>query len=163
MDSFRHDGLVFDVRDAGRDRLFRGARILSCGCPLTISGGHTRQLGGEVDGEEALRQAVRRLVGAGADFVKVMATGMCHTDMVAGDQLYEVPMPIVLGHEGAGIVEQIGSSVKKLAIGDHVVLTYMWCGHCRPCLRGDLTYCENFYPLNFGGAREDSGRWRSRR
>jgi aryl-alcohol dehydrogenase len=87
--------------------------------------------------------------------VKVMATGMCHTDMVARDQLYEVPMPIVLGHEGAGIVEQIGSSVKKLAIGDHVVLTYMWCGHCRPCLRGDLTYCENFYPLNFGGARED--------
>ena len=87
--------------------------------------------------------------------VKVMATGMCHTDMVARDQLYEVPMPIVLGHEGAGIVEQIGSSVKKLAIGDHVVLTYMWCGHCKPCLRGDLTYCENFYPLNFGGARED--------
>lgn len=87
--------------------------------------------------------------------VKVMATGMCHTDMVARDQLYEVPMPIVFGHEGAGIVEQIGSSVKKLAIGDHVVLTYMWCGHCRPCLRGDLTYCENFYPLNFGGARED--------
>lgn len=87
--------------------------------------------------------------------VKVMATGMCHTDMVARDQLYEVPIPIVLGHEGAGIVEQIGSSVKKLAIGDHVVLTYMWCGHCGPCLRGDLTYCENFYPLNFGGARED--------
>lgn len=34
-------------------------------------------------------------------------------------------------------------------------LTYMWCGHCKPCLRGDLTYSENFYPLNFGGARED--------
>lgn len=87
--------------------------------------------------------------------VRVMATGMCHTDMVARDQLYEVPMPIVLGHEGAGIVEQIGSSVKKLAVGDHVVLTYMWCNHCKPCLRGDLTYCENFYALNFGGARED--------
>ena len=87
--------------------------------------------------------------------VKVMATGMCHTDMVARDQLYEVPMPIVLGHEGAGIVERIGSGVKKLAAGDHVVLTYMWCSHCKPCLRGDLTYCENFYALNFGGARED--------
>jgi aryl-alcohol dehydrogenase len=75
--------------------------------------------------------------------------------MVARDQLYDVPMPVVLGHEGAGVVEKIGTSVKKVAPGDHVVLTYMWCGHCKPCLRGDLTYCQNFYPLNFGGARED--------
>jgi aryl-alcohol dehydrogenase len=88
--------------------------------------------------------------------VRVVAVGICHTDMVARDQLYDVPLPIVLGHEGAGVVEQIGSSVKKVGAGDHVVLTYMWCGHCKPCLRGDLTYCENFYPLNFGGAREDS-------
>lgn len=87
--------------------------------------------------------------------VKVVAAGMCHTDMVARDQLYDVPLPIVLGHEGAGIVEQAGTGVKKVAVGDHVVLTFMWCGHCKPCLRGDLTYCENFYPLNFGGARED--------
>jgi aryl-alcohol dehydrogenase len=87
--------------------------------------------------------------------VRVVATGMCHTDMVARDQLYDVPLPVVLGHEGAGVVEEVGSSVKKVKAGDHVVLTYMWCGHCKPCLRGDLTYCENFYPLNFGGARED--------
>jgi aryl-alcohol dehydrogenase len=87
--------------------------------------------------------------------VRIVATGMCHTDMVARDQLYTVPMPVVLGHEGAGIVEQVGAGVKKLKPGDHVVLTYMWCGHCIPCLRGDLTYCANFYPLNFGGARED--------
>ncbi|HUM73069.1 MAG TPA: NAD(P)-dependent alcohol dehydrogenase [Nitrosomonas europaea] len=87
--------------------------------------------------------------------VRIVATGMCHTDMVARDQLYEVPLPVVLGHEGSGIVEQIGDGVKKVAVGDHVVLTYMWCGHCRPCLRGDLTYCEHFYALNFGGARED--------
>jgi aryl-alcohol dehydrogenase len=80
---------------------------------------------------------------------------MCHTDMVARDQLYTVPMPVVLGHEGAGVVEGVGTSVKKIATGDHVVLTYMWCGHCTPCLSGHLTYCENFYPLNFGGARED--------
>ena len=87
--------------------------------------------------------------------IRIVATGMCHTDMVARDQLYTVPMPVVLGHEGAGIVEQVGSGVKKLKQGDHVVLTYIWCGHCKPCLNGDLTYCANFYPLNFGGARED--------
>jgi aryl-alcohol dehydrogenase len=87
--------------------------------------------------------------------VRIVATGMCHTDMVARDQLYDVPLPIVLGHEGAGIVERVGNNVKKVAQGDHVVLTYMWCGHCKPCLRGDVTYCANFYALNFGGARED--------
>lgn len=87
--------------------------------------------------------------------IRIIATGMCHTDMVARDQLYSVPLPVVLGHEGAGIVERVGASVKKIATGDHVVLTYMWCGHCKPCLNGDLTYCANFYPLNFGGARED--------
>jgi len=87
--------------------------------------------------------------------IQIVATGMCHTDMVARDQLYTVPMPVVLGHEGAGIVERVGNSVKKISPGDHVVLTYMWCGHCKPCLNGNLTYCANFYPLNFGGARED--------
>lgn len=87
--------------------------------------------------------------------IRIVATGMCHTDMVARDQLYTVPLPVVLGHEGAGVVERVGSSVKKIAPGDHVVLTYMWCGHCTACLNGDLTYCANFYPLNFGGARED--------
>jgi aryl-alcohol dehydrogenase len=87
--------------------------------------------------------------------VRVAAVGMCHTDMVARDQLYDVPLPVVLGHEGSGVIEQIGTDVKKVAVGDHVVLTYMWCGHCKACLRGDLTYCENFYALNFGGARED--------
>ena len=46
--------------------------------------------------------------------VRIVATGMCHTDMVARDQLYTVPMPVVLGHEGAGIVEQVGAGVKKL-------------------------------------------------
>jgi aryl-alcohol dehydrogenase len=87
--------------------------------------------------------------------VRVVATGMCHTDMVARDQLYDVPLPVVLGHEGSGIVERVGRGVRKVAPGDPVVLTYAWCGRCRPCLRGHATYCERFYPLNFGGGRED--------
>ena len=116
-----------------------------------ITGPVVRQKGGPFEVEKLTLEDCR----PEEVLVKVAATGMCHTDMVARDQLYDVPLPIVLGHEGAGVVEAVGSSVKKLAVGDHVVLTYMWCGHCKPCLRGDLTYCENFYPLNFGGARED--------
>ena len=81
--------------------------------------------------------------------VRIVATGMCHTDMVARDQLYTVPMPVVLGHEGAGVVEQVGGNVKKIATGDHVVLTYMWCGHCKPCLNGHLTYCAELLPSEF--------------
>jgi len=87
--------------------------------------------------------------------VRIVATGMCHTDMVARDQVYDVPHPIVLGHEGAGIVETVGEDVRKVAPGDAVVLTYMWCGHCRPCYLGKVYYCENVYPLCFGGARLD--------
>jgi aryl-alcohol dehydrogenase len=116
-----------------------------------ITGATIRQKGGPFQVEKLFLDEPR----PDEVLVRVVATGMCHTDMVARDQLYDVPLPIVLGHEGAGVVEQIGDNVKKVAVGDHVVLTYMWCGHCKPCLRGDLTYCENFYPLNFGGARED--------
>ena len=87
--------------------------------------------------------------------VRIVATGMCHTDMVARDKVYDVPHPIVLGHEGAGIVEAVGEDVRKVAPGDPVVLTYAWCGQCRPCYLGKVFYCENVYPLCFGGARLD--------
>ncbi|WP_286137247.1 MULTISPECIES: alcohol dehydrogenase catalytic domain-containing protein [Mycetohabitans] len=68
------------------------------------------------------------------------------------DQHYPVPLPAVLGHEGAGIVEQVGPTVKDLKAGDHVVLTYGACGHCNPCASGHKAYCKDFYPLNFGGS-----------
>lgn len=57
--------------------------------------------------------------------VRVVATGVCHTDMVVRDQLFPTPLPIVLGHEGAGVVESVGSAVTTVAPGDHVVMTYM--------------------------------------
>ncbi|HWR54052.1 MAG TPA: NAD(P)-dependent alcohol dehydrogenase [Bryobacteraceae bacterium] len=87
--------------------------------------------------------------------IRIVAGGMCHTDMVARDKVYDVPHPIVLGHEGAGIVESVGEDVLKVVPGDPVVLTYMWCGHCKPCYLGKPFYCERAYPLCFGGARED--------
>lgn len=87
--------------------------------------------------------------------VKIVATGMCHTDMVARDKVYDVPHPIVLGHEGAGVVERVGEDVKDVQPGDHVVLSYQPCGHCKPCLLGKPFYCIHTYALCFGGARLD--------
>lgn len=89
--------------------------------------------------------------------VRVVATGMCHTDMVARDQIYPVPQPIVLGHEGAGVVEAVGENVTKVQKGDHVVLSFHSCGACPPCQQGHPAYCENFNDYNFAGARPDDG------
>ncbi|MGY4816020.1 NAD(P)-dependent alcohol dehydrogenase [Pseudomonas chlororaphis subsp. piscium] len=87
--------------------------------------------------------------------VRMIATGMCHTDLIIRDQYYPVPLPAVLGHEGAGIVEAIGPQVGSLAVGDHVVLTYGSCGHCSPCNQGLTSYCVDFYELNFGDSTGD--------
>ncbi len=87
--------------------------------------------------------------------VRIVATGMCHTDIVIRDQVYPVPLPIVLGHEGAGVVESVGAGVRKVAPGDHVVLSFMSCGHCARCAAGEPAYCAKGHPLCFGGARED--------
>lgn len=87
--------------------------------------------------------------------VRVVATGMCHTDLIVRDQWYPVPLPCVLGHEGAGVVEEVGAGVTKVAPGDNVVLTFASCGKCATCLKGKPTYCLDFFGLNFGGARLD--------
>ena len=86
--------------------------------------------------------------------VRIVAAGMCHTDLMARDAPH-LPHPIVLGHEGAGVVEAVGADVRKLQPGDHVVLTFMFCGRCSSCLKGEPSYCEKIMPLCFGGARED--------
>jgi hypothetical protein len=66
---------VLELRNAQADGLLPAARIVSCGWPLTISGGHMRPFGGEVDGELGVRQMVRRIISAGADFIKVAGSG----------------------------------------------------------------------------------------
>jgi aryl-alcohol dehydrogenase len=87
--------------------------------------------------------------------VRVVATGVCHTDLIVRDQWYPVPLPAVLGHEGAGVVERVGESVVKVEPGDHVVLSFDSCGQCPNCARGRPAYCLNFFERNFGGARPD--------
>ncbi len=87
--------------------------------------------------------------------VRVVATGVCHTDMVVRDGHLPTPQPVVLGHEGAGIVEKIGKSVTKVSIGDHVVMTFNSCGHCHSCADNAPTYCHEFFPRNFFATRAD--------
>ncbi|MEW5424928.1 NAD(P)-dependent alcohol dehydrogenase [Amorphus sp. 3PC139-8] len=87
--------------------------------------------------------------------VKVVAAGMCHTDLIIRDQYYPTPLPVVLGHEGSGIVEAVGSDVKNLGPGDHVVMSFMSCGVCDPCQSGHPYHCADFFALNFGGCRKD--------
>jgi aryl-alcohol dehydrogenase len=87
--------------------------------------------------------------------VRIVAAGICHTDMAARDQHLPIPLPSVLGHEGAGVVEKVGKNVKKVKPGDHVALSWMSCGECASCKAGKDPYCEKFLALNFGGARPD--------
>jgi aryl-alcohol dehydrogenase len=87
--------------------------------------------------------------------VRMVAVGICHTDVAARDQSLPIALPAVLGHEGAGIVERVGSAVSGLLPGDKVVLTIAFCGECTNCRRGDVAYCEVGLSLNYSGARPD--------
>ena len=87
--------------------------------------------------------------------VRLVATGVCHTDIAMRDQAFPVPQPIVLGHEGAGIVERVGTHVTKVVPGDHVIMSYNSCGACRSCLANATSYCYDFFGRNFAGARAD--------
>ena len=82
--------------------------------------------------------------------VRITATGLCHTDQKVRMGAREVPVPVVLGHEGAGIVAATGSKVSDLSAGDHVVLTFAYCGVCANCASGHPAYCDQADELNFG-------------
>lgn len=85
-----------------------------------------------------------------------MAAGLCHTDLGVASGGLPFPLPGVLGHEGAGIVEAVGSAVTGVAPGDHVVLSFTSCGDCRNCHGGHPAYCATWLPLNLiGGTRAD--------
>jgi Zn-dependent alcohol dehydrogenase len=88
--------------------------------------------------------------------VRLVATGICHTDLVCRDA-FPVPMPMVLGHEGSGVVESVGKDVKHLLVGDHVILSFNSCGACANCASHEPAYCHQFLGLNFAGVRLEDG------
>lgn len=85
--------------------------------------------------------------------VRLVASGVCHTDAVVRDGWIPTTFPIVLGHEGSGVVEAVGSTIKHVEPGDHVVLTAASCGICRSCISGHQSYCLDSYGQNFAGGR----------
>jgi aryl-alcohol dehydrogenase len=87
--------------------------------------------------------------------VRIVASGICHTDITFCDDWSEADGAVVLGHEGAGVVEQVGKAVKNVHRGDHVVLSYQSCGQCRPCRDGRPAHCTRLYEANFGFQRLD--------
>jgi len=92
--------------------------------------------------------------GPGEAVVRIVACGICHTDLAVKHQHVPIPLPMVLGHEGAGIVEKLGPGTEGFAVGDHVVLSFAACGACPDCHDGHPAFCDQFLPLNLAGARE---------
>ncbi|GAA0196181.1 NAD(P)-dependent alcohol dehydrogenase [Glutamicibacter creatinolyticus] len=90
--------------------------------------------------------------------VRMVASGVCHTDAIIRDQWYPVPLPVVLGHEGSGIIEAVGDDVEGFSVGDKVVVGPAYCGHCEQCVAGHPMYCVNFYDKNFGAQRPDGSK-----
>ena len=90
--------------------------------------------------------------------VRMVAVGLCHGDIAFRDLSPHTEFPIVLGHEGAGVVERVGASVGKVAPGDHVGITFQSCGRCARCTEGDVAHCLDFARLNYAGRRPDGSK-----
>lgn len=84
--------------------------------------------------------------------VRLHSVGICGTDLEFATFF---PTPVVLGHEGAGVVEQVGTRVTSVAPGDHVAMSFTSCGDCPLCLTGSPAYCRRFDAVNFSGRRPD--------
>ncbi len=81
--------------------------------------------------------------GEGEVLVKVAAAGLCHSDLSVINGSRPRPLPMVLGHEASGVVEEVGAGVGDLGAGDHVVFVFVpSCGHCLPCMEGRPALCE---------------------
>ncbi|SNC59848.1 aryl-alcohol dehydrogenase [Kytococcus aerolatus] len=92
----------------------------------------------------------------GEVLVRYTSTGLCHTDLFARDVMHQPDSaPAIYGHEGTGVVEQVGEGVLEFAPGDRVSASYASCGTCPNCLRGAPFHCLSFNDVNFASTRPD--------
>jgi alcohol dehydrogenase len=90
--------------------------------------------------------------GPGEVLIEIAAAGLCHSDLSGIEGIRPRPVPIVIGHEGAGIVREVGEGVSDLAPGDHVVTVFVTsCGHCRWCVRGRPNICPSGFAARGAG------------
>jgi aryl-alcohol dehydrogenase len=134
------------------------SRFLKGDCAMKITAAVTREAKAPFILEEVELQAPR----TDELLVRIKAVGICHTDAAAQMQDLPVPLPAVLGHEGAGVVARVGPNVTEFREGDHVCLTFASCGHCVSCMAGKPYGCENMFAINFGGVMTDGTRRLSR-
>jgi aryl-alcohol dehydrogenase len=87
--------------------------------------------------------------------VRIVATGLCHTDVTMRSMLPAEMFPNVFGHEGTGVVERVGAEVSGIEVGDHVVLSLRSCRTCPACRAGHVGHCEQTLVLNYLGYRPD--------
>ena len=132
------------VAAAGRSRLMRGAVAWEAGAPFRVHD-----------------DLARREPGPGEVVVRIRAAGVCQTDISLSHGAFGQTMPVVLGHEGAGEVLEVGPGVSAGRGGDRVVLTWVPpCGHCYFCVRGETYICANRKRASERGAGADLTRRR---
>lgn len=123
--------------------------------PIAIKAAVLREQGGDFVIEDLkLNPPV-----AGEVLVEIEACGICHTDLMIRDGGYPSPLPIVLGHEGAGIIRAVGPGVNSVAVGDKVLMSFAACGQCPSCNAGEIAYCWHHMEMNFSGYRYNDGEW----
>jgi len=110
----------------------------------------------EKKGEYAIRNAELGEPREDEVLVQMKGSGICHTDIAVMNQFIPTPLPIALGHEGAGIIAAVGSNVRSYKRGDRVIISYSSCGECKPCRHGILGACVHFDQINFGTTVEES-------
>lgn len=97
----------------------------------------------------------------GEVMVRMVASGVCRSDLHAIQGVHPTPLPAILGHEGAGVVEEVGTGVKSVEQGDHVLLSWLpYCGRCRWCTRGRPSLCENVEWSEMGTLADGTVRFR---
>ncbi|WP_082981640.1 alcohol dehydrogenase catalytic domain-containing protein [Mycolicibacterium mucogenicum] len=129
----------------------RDPEFVSCEPPRTADAAVLRAPGQPFEVTQVELESPR----ANEVLVRIEAVGICHSDLVIAGMAQPQQLPMVLGHEGAGVVEAVGADVTDLQPGDHVVLSYAWCGECTNCKRDRMAYCSRSNMLNLTGSRLD--------
>lgn len=108
-------------------------------------------------GELVVSEVAFGAPGPGEVLVKLVASGLCHTDLgvIAGGIPFGTPG--VIGHEGAGVVEAVGAGVSSVVPGDKVLLSFTSCAECTACESGHPAYCETWLPRNLLGMLRSEG------